>query len=321
MAYFNKLFSFKSDGKVLDIYFLGIHIHLIKNKKSKAYYKKQNAVYELSEKSNVTVPKVLSDKDTLDYILTNNVSVCRYGDGEFKLLFGHDIEFQKYDSELCRRLKDILVNNEKDIITGIPAVFSSLSYLSESAQNFWRKFVCIYREDIYKLLDMKKTYYDTNFTRPYIGLADKSQCSEYFECIKQIWDNRNIVFVEGEASRLGIGNDLFNNAKSIKRILAPAVNAFDKYDAILNRCKQLDKDDLILCALGPTATVLAFDLSKFGYRAIDLGHLDIEYEWFLNNATHKTAIKGKYTNEAKNGRVVEECNDDKYLSQIIEKIL
>ena len=46
-------------------------------------------------------------------------------------------------------------------------------------------------------------------------------------------------------------------------------------------------DSIILIALGPTATVLAYDLSKRGYQAIDVGHIDIEYEWFLNNASKK----------------------------------
>ena len=94
-----------------------------------------------------------------------------------------------------------------------------------------------------------------------------------------------------------MGNDLFNNTKSIKRILCPAVNAFNVYQKIINQVKKIDKSNLILLALGPTSTVLAYDLDKLGYRAIDVGHIDIEYEWFLRNATKKIQINNKYVIE------------------------
>ena len=55
-------------------------------------------------------------------------------------------------------------------------------------------------------------------------------------------------------------------------------------------------------ALGPTATILAKDIcdlngDKIEYQALDLGHIDIEYEWFLMRAKKRKAVKGKYVNE------------------------
>lgn len=46
----------------------------------------------------------------------------------------------------------------------------------------------------------------------------------------------------------------------------------------------VSKDRLILLSYGMTATVLAYDLAKLGYWAVDLGHLDLEYEWYLHGA-------------------------------------
>ncbi len=91
---------------------------------------------------------------------------------------------------------------------------------------------------------------------------------------------------------------MFTNAISIQRILCPAKNAYFYYEKILYEIKKLDKNKLILLALGPTASVLAYDLSELGYRALDIGHVDIEYEWFLQKATEKVKISGKYTSEA-----------------------
>ena len=122
-------------------------------------------------------------------------------------------------------------------------------------------------------------------------------------------------------SRLGIGNNLLNNANSIKRIICPAENAFEKYDEILAAVKNHEKSKLILLALGPTATVLAYDLSRIGYQAVDIGNVDIEYEWFLKRAENKFAVKNKYIGEVPNGTRVGEIYDQKYESQILVQII
>lgn len=71
-----------------------------------------------------------------------------------------------------------------------------------------------------------------------------------------------------------------------------------------------------MLSYGPTATVLAYDLAKLGYQAIDLGHLDVEYEWYLRNERW-LKIEGKYVNEAADGHIVGDCYDEKYLNQVI----
>ena len=76
---------------------------------------------------------------------------------------------------------------------------------------------------------------------------------------------------------------------------------------------------MILLALGQTATALAYDLYKSNCWVIDIGHIDIEYEWFIHGATKKTAIRGKYVNEV-NHRKVEEIDDPRYEKQIILRI-
>ena len=124
------------------------------------------------------------------------------------------------------------------------------------------------------------------------------------------------MIVEGEASRLGVGNDLFKNVASIKRILCPAKNSYSRYEDILKECLKLPEESLYIIALGPTATVLAYDLAKNNRRALDLGHIDIEYEWFLMGVTEKVPIKNKYVNECRNGKVITKIDDKEYLSQI-----
>ena len=101
-----------------------------------------------------------------------------------------------------------------------------------------------------------------------------------FHKVFSIWDDKNVIIVEGELSKLGVGNDIFDNVNSLKRILCTSRNAYEIYNKVLNEDVKLsDKNILILISLGPTATVLAYDLAKLGYWAIDIGHIDNEYEW------------------------------------------
>ena len=140
----------------------------------------------------------------------------------------------------------------------------------------------------------------------------------YFKLIQQIWADKDILLIEGEKSRLGVGNDLFDNVKSIRRILAPNTNAFDHYDAIMKIVQKYSPNEyLILLALGPTATVMAYNLAQKGYQAIDIGHIDIEYEWYRMGASHKVPIPSKYVNEADAGVGVGDIHDEKYKKEII----
>ena len=142
------------------------------------------------------------------------------------------------------------------------------------------------------------------------------------EKLRGIWDKKDILIVEGEYSRLGVGNDLFDNANSIERIICPSENAYDIYDKILSETKKYGENKLILLAVGPTATVLAYDLYEAGFRVIDIGHVDIEYEWFLRKATEKIKIETKYVTEVKDGENnIQDISDEKYEKEIVSKIL
>ena len=102
--------------------------------------------------------------------------------------------------------------------------------------------------------------------------------------------------------------------------MCPPENAFDKYDQILKTCLEFSKDKLVVIALGPTATVLAYDLGVKGYQALDLGHIDIEYEWYLRNVDRKIPIQNKYVYEAGGYIGKNEIKDDKYLKSIVRII-
>ena len=52
--------------------------------------------------------KVLDNDASLDFILKNNCSVARFGDGEVDIINGKSIPYQVYDSNLAEDLRHIL---------------------------------------------------------------------------------------------------------------------------------------------------------------------------------------------------------------------
>ena len=73
---------------------------------------------------------------------------------------------------------------------------------------------------------------------------------------------------------MGLGNDLFDNANSISRIICPAINAYEKLTEIQSAIENhVSKEQIILAALGPTASILASNMCDKGYQVIDIGHI------------------------------------------------
>ena len=268
--------------------------------------------------------KIASQEETIEELLKGRKSIARFGDGEFDMIYGIGMKYQKYNEKLSKRLKEVLFSNEEDLLVGI---YDTINYkfvdkYVDFAQNFWRGWLKEYQFKLLKILSKNKQYYSTAISRFYIDFKDKSGTAEYVKKLKKLWDGRDVVIIEGEQSRLGVGNDLFDNMKSIQRIICPSEHAFEIYDKIYNEAIKVDKNKLILLALGPTATVLAYDLYKAGYQAIDIGHVDIEYEWFLRKATTKIKIDNKYVTEAKDGRTnIADVKDEKYQNEIIARVL
>lgn len=271
---------------------------------------------------------VSSEEETLREIIFNNKSIARFGDGEFSLIFGNGIDFQKKNDALSKKLIEVLNSNQKNLLIGInlKSNFKEIERFSDKSKNFYLQWLKFNKFKIRRILNITKKYYSSLITRFYIEYKNKENIQDYIEFLKKIWEKRDILIIEGEYSRIGVGNNLFNNTNSIKRILCPPINAFDKYDRIINEIIKINNNKLlILISLGPTATILAYDLNRLGYQVVDVGHIDIEFEWFLKNATTKIKIENKYVNEINNGKInftnsFKSVNDKLYYKQIIKII-
>ena len=267
-------------------------------------------------------PTVHDSTKAIQLIVDKGYSMCRFGDGEFSLIRGEDLKFQNCHKKLAEELYRILKypDEAKECLICIPDIFEDNRKYTSVARNYWKRYLHYNINKIYKLLRFDKEYYNSLITRFYIDYENRDDAVIKVNQLKSIWRDKKILIIEGEKSRLGMGNDLFAGALQIKRLVCPAINAYDVIDDIENKVSEIDDYDLILIALGPTATVLAYRLYLKGYQALDIGHVDIEYEWCLKGAEKKEPVQNKYIGEIPGGDIVADCVDEEYQKQVVGRI-
>lgn len=260
---------------------------------------------------------VMSVDDTIAELLETDKSLVRFGDGEFLMIRGGNIHFQNENKDLSELLADIVRYKDDGLMVSVQDIFNGLDMYVPKSQEFWKEHLFFYEKYYRKLCNHQRVYASTSFSRSYITIADKSKSAKWFEQIKLIWKDKDIVVVEGATTHNGVGNDLFSMAKSVKRIICPSKNAYDKIDEIRKECFMMPENSLFLVSLGPAAKPLVRDLYLVGYRAIDIGQLDSEYEMYLARATEKIEI-------SKHKLLTKEANlaagFDGYLDEIVAQI-
>ncbi len=241
--------------------------------------------------------------ETIDVLLNTKKSMVRFGDGEIVIIRGRDCVRQEASPEIGQGLAKILTYPYDDLIVTIPDVFDSLDGYNRSSRQFFRDHLLFCRKIYEKYCNPDKTYYTTFVSRCYYIYEDKSNCERWFSQIKKIWENRDVVVVEGAGTHNGVGNDLLDSAGSVERIICPPKNAYTSLQEIVTECRRYDKDRLFLVSLGVAAKFIVQQLFEDGYRVLDIGNLDMEYEWFLRKASGKMPLEkhkilGKEANEA-----------------------
>lgn len=270
-----------------------------------------NMIYELGDiRTSVKLiyPKILPAQEAIELLCKEKKSLARYGADEFELMqMRNRSRYQLANKELAKRLREVIKTQRQEILIAIADNYGSLeNYTKEAAEDIRAYMSPQVRQEHMEQLNLQKIYYDAYLSRPYIIYKDKDKAGKRFELLRQLWSDREVLIVEGCQTRMGVGNDLLDNARSVKRIIAPSENAFDKYYEIVACVRNIAKEELILLALGATATVLAFDLACAGLWAIDIGHLDLEYEWYHLEAKETKNIPYKYVNEVNRGNQVSE---------------
>lgn len=220
---------------------------------------------------------VMSASATIDYICTHRASIARFGDGEYTCISGRGIPFQKKSKKLKERLLEILSSEPENCLIAFQKYDAPDLERIESYDDLGYWDGCFAQVGKYFLERVSAARVYGN------ALVSRLPAFEEggVENVKRLWEGRDVVLVTGKGSAFELDQRLFHNLTSVAYLDGLARHAFSEYDALLNECSRFDKDKLFLIALGPTATVLAYDLSQQGYQALDIGHLPNCFHEFL----------------------------------------
>ncbi|WP_243062726.1 GT-D fold domain-containing glycosyltransferase [Humibacter sp. RRB41] len=230
-------------------------------------------------------PTIMAVDQTLDALIEGK-SIARFGDGELMTMDGRFDAFQTPGPELSRRLSEVLSSDEPGLLVGIPFFTYDLSPdLSNAMKGYYIDEAPWIRAALSRYQRAGMMYGASEVTQAHNMYRPSFDRDAYFRRFRRIWEGANVVLIHGDGIFNGFTHDIFDNAASVHHILAPKQDAFDHYDDILNQALQAPKDSIMIAILGPTATVLAYDLHRAGYQALDLGHIAKSYEWWHNGRT------------------------------------
>lgn len=236
------------------------------------------------EKVKAVYPNVMSTTDTLNKILEGR-SIARFGDGELQIVIGKSLgkrgkanEYQVFDKKLSNKLREIIKTPTENCIIAIDKYNDAWNDKKnyKYGLSYFENFLCRHWKNLKNIYKYNYTYGCTATTR--VSVFKENE----LEKIKKIWENRKVLFVVGEGSHFVMEPRLFNNIAEADMLVTKGKSSFDQYDNIIEQIKTYGKDWLLFLSLGPTATVLAYELSDLGYQALDMGHLPNCYLQAIN---------------------------------------
>lgn len=192
---------------------------------------------------------ILSRTETAEQIAAGK-SVCRFGDGELGMLFGDPVCFQHDDEILKARLEGILQSVETcsdSILVCLPGAMNRVNDMLDAPRKHWVNWNASHLKRLSPFISKKYVYGDTNVSRLWLAWKDKSRELQIVKAIQKALENKNIVVVEGRGVRFGDGNDMLDGCRSVRRIICPATDAFDKYNEILSCCKKMGGGGRSIC--------------------------------------------------------------------------
>ena len=209
----------------------------------------------------------------------------RFGDGEYGLIKGRSIQFQRKNKELSKKLRAALDNVENlniDIGIDVPNYLHSGKAMSEFKLP-WPYFYTKTVTERYK--DRKQNFLYTGFTMPYLHFCLRNEeqggvINNYLEQFRRLFAGRDVALFIGEGICQKVAFFPFEFAKSFETIICPSENAFEKFGEICDQARKYSKDTILCFVIGPTSKVVAYQLMSEGYLCVDLGHFIKDYDMY-----------------------------------------
>lgn len=222
------------------------------------------------------------EKKTMDKIYNEKCSICRYGDGEIYHLFRDNPKYgsggQSCSSEFRNKLINIFDNKNKKILIGFSGYFDHddiieknyIYKLSKGTERFIEKYKVKLLKEFPSILNTK--LYSAEISR--LQQLKEENKNYVINIFNKLFNENECIFIGNEHVINLIKKKYKNLFKKIEFIPAPKSNAYESYGIIINEIFATKNitEKLILISLGPTATIMSFELAQQGYWTIDIGH-------------------------------------------------
>ena len=231
-----------------------------------------------------SVPRVTGLLETAQYLAFTNSSLLRFGDGEFELIFGYEVPFQKPDPELSRRLNQAFTSQVPELDIAIPDLFNPSTALSNSILHFF--YVTRHYEVkwLLKHVNLNRQYFAAHISSPYVSSID-NRCeliSHTYKYLRDIWKDKDIVILRANNGQV-YDYDVYDTARSQTILYSIPRGTWAQYEELKSELLKQDPNKLYILAVGLISEILVYDLAVAGRRALDMGHLAKDYDIFMKS--------------------------------------
>ena len=226
--------------------------------------------------------------ETAEYLLFHpQTSFIRFGDFDLKLVMGQSTANQNVSLELQQALLNILKDNDPNIAIGLPDIFGGYPAVRSSVTKIWDTWPH-FRQWLLSNIDLNRRYFQTWISQLYIVRQDDNcfNTTLIYETLRDIWKGKSIMIVRGD-NKQKYKRDIFDTALSRTILYAPRYQAWTSYRALKEKIFQEHEVDIYIFTCGVVGKILTYDLSKSGRRALDLGHLPKDYDYYYGNGLRK----------------------------------
>ena len=209
--------------------------------------------------------KILKDDEMIDYVTKNNISIIRYGDGEFRIIESKKgIHYQDFNQELCREMEELFYSysDKSKYLLSVPYFFNEdIKWYKKMPYSFTSCFAKC------RLFFRKK--HNKNMIYGDAFLFKKGNKKIY----EKLWKNEKKLILVHNDIKWAKSLEQEYNIK-VEFIEIPKKNSYDEIDNIQNEIKRMNKDKKtkVLISAGPMSKALIYRLSKEGYIIYDTGH-------------------------------------------------
>ena len=247
----------------------------------------KKAKYEIkSEWDNIKVPKIKDSFETLEVLLNSNKSLIRFGDGEFEIMRGNSIPFQNYDENLSKSLREIFYDNSNsELLSGAPyEFFHNAENLRFFNQDYMYNYMIDNMNNLLKFYNFDKEYYSTTISQIY-PLYENYDFEKHYSMLKSLFKDKKITLITGNRVLNNLEFNVLEEATSVNYIYGPTKHAYSEINSLREEVSKVEKDNILVFAIGPCGKVLGCEMFKQGYRVLDIGHSIKDYDTYKKSVT------------------------------------